>query len=70
MQAGLSPTRALFVLVDVMPRKSANVKSELTLTIPSNAIMWMLVVVRFRRETLDIAGEIVVPVVEAKGGEK
>lgn len=39
MQAGLSPTRALFVLVDVMPRKSANVKSELTLTIPSNAIM-------------------------------
>jgi len=30
----------------------------------------MLVVVRFRRETLDIAGEIVVPVVEAKGGEK
>lgn len=39
MQAGLSPTKALFVLVDVIPRNSANVKSELTLTIPSKAIM-------------------------------
>jgi hypothetical protein len=57
----------LSVFVDVIPRKSANVKSEFTLTIPSKAIMWMLVVVSFRRDMSDIAGDMAV-VVEANGG--
>lgn len=65
-----APTRVVVVLVDVMPRKSAKVKSEFTLTMPSNAMMWMLVVVILRRRDtseLDISGE---PVEAEKGKGK
>jgi len=50
------------------PRKSARVKSELTLKMPSKAMMWMAVVVSLWREsdTSDICGRGVVADMEAK----
>lgn len=52
------------------PRNKARVKRELTLTIPSKAIKWMLVVVKTRWEETDISDEVMICIMETKREEQ
>lgn len=52
--APMRVVRGSVVGYQLRPRKRARVKRELTLTTLSKAIMWMLVLVRDRRETSDM----------------
>lgn len=66
-QAGELGSMRVGVGYHARPRNKAKVKSELTLTIPSSAIMWMVVLLIMRRLTVDVVGG---NGAEERGGEK
>lgn len=56
-QAGELASMSVGAGYHARPRNKAKAKSELTLTMPSSAIMWMVVVLIMRRWTPDVGGD-------------